>query len=179
MTTILGENCWEYPQPEQPRCRLLVVAETLWAQHFPHGGSMTSFTSPAFAHVRYLHDESQRQNLRADERECGERAVWGEQLYKELMRRSHRDPPALGPRCHTEHGDLTKPFISMISALFFSVVASVSLVLPVLSYTSPPSLRFHPRWPPAVACLSRGCGIYDPISDTYQESHPQRASPYL
>lgn len=44
-------KCREYPQLEQPRGRLLIVAETFWTQLFPARGSVTSFTIPAFAHV--------------------------------------------------------------------------------------------------------------------------------
>lgn len=79
----------------------------------------------------------------------------------------------------SEHRDLTKPFISSIWGLFFSVVASVSLTLSPLSFTSPFLSVFTLADPPAVACLSKGRGIYDPISDTYQESYPQRAPAYL
>lgn len=77
----------------------------------------------------------------------------------------------------SEHRDLTKPFISSILGLFSSAVASVSLTLS--AFTSPFLSVFTLADPPAVACLSTGRGIYDPISDTYQESYPQRAPAYL
>lgn len=61
-------------------------------------------------------------------------------------------------------------------------MAMVSVYLSILSFSSHPSsaLLFVLSLPdPGPSLQTMGCAIYDPVSDTYPESYPQRASLYL
>lgn len=70
-------KCREYPQSEQPRGRLLIVAETFWTHLFPARGSVTSFTISAFAHVWDIYMMIHSNIICVpDERECEERSVF-------------------------------------------------------------------------------------------------------